>query len=160
MIGAVLALMMLTPGCYTPPVDAPIVDPFRAPACAFCAGNRGLEYQPPPGSTVVAAAPGVVRFSGLVAGVRYLVVDQTDGRAATYGRLAVAMVALGSTVGQGDVLATSTGRFFFGLREAQHYVDPAPFLGQPRYRRRLLPIGTWPRRPPPAPVMVCSGWAT
>jgi murein DD-endopeptidase MepM/ murein hydrolase activator NlpD len=159
-IGAVVALMMLMPGCYVPPVNAPIVDPFRAPACAFCAGNRGLEYQPPPGSTVVAAAPGVVRFSGLVAGVRYLVVEQTDGRAATYGRLAATRVALGSTVGQGDVLATTTERFFFGLREAQRYVDPAPFLGQPRYRPRLVPIGNWPRRPAPPPVMVCARWAT
>src|SRR3954451_1628691 len=100
MIGAVLALVMFVPGGYVPPVDAPIVDPFRAPSCAFCAGNRGLEYQPAPGSTVIAAAPGVVRFSGLVAGVRYLVVDQTDGRAATYGRLGITRVALGAVIRQ------------------------------------------------------------
>ena len=160
MIGAVVALILLMPGCYVPPVNAPIVDPFRAPACAFCAGNRGLEYQPAPGSTVIAAAPGVVRFSGVVAGVRYLVIDQTDGRAATYGRLGITRVALGAAVSQGDVLATTTERFFFGLREEQHYVDPAPFLGQARYRPRLVPIGDWPRRRAPPPVMVCARWAT
>lgn len=159
-IGAFIALIMLMPGCYVPPVDAPIVDPFRAPSCAFCAGNRGLEYQPAPGSTVIAAAPGVVRFSGLVAGVRYLVVDQTDGRAATYGRLAKTRVGLGASVNQGDVLATTTARFFFGLREGQRYVDPWPFLGQARYRPRLVPVGHWPRRRAPPPVMVCSRWAT
>ena len=70
-----------------------IVDPFRAPACAFCAGNRGLEYQPHAGSAGRRRRAGVVTFSGVVAGVRYLVVDQTDGRSATYGRLAVARVA-------------------------------------------------------------------
>jgi len=159
-IGAVIALILLTPSCYTPPVDAPIVDPFRAPACAFCAGNRGLEYQPPPGSTVIAAAPGVVRFNGVVAGVRYVVVEQPDGRTATYGRLAVSKVALGATVAQNDVLATTTDRFFFGLREGQRYIDPAPFLGHPRSRPRLVPFGDWPRRRAPPPVMVCSRWAT
>jgi murein DD-endopeptidase MepM/ murein hydrolase activator NlpD len=159
-IGALIALIMLMPGCYLPPVDAPIVDPFRAPLCAFCAGNRGLEYQPAPGSTVIAAAPGVVRFSGLVAGVRYLVVDQTDGRAATYGRLAVTRVGLGASVNRGDVLATTTERFFFGIREGPRYVDPRPFLGQARYRPRLVPVGDWPRRRTPPPVMACSRWAT
>jgi murein DD-endopeptidase MepM/ murein hydrolase activator NlpD len=119
-----------------------------------------LEYQPAPGSTVIAAAPGVVRFSGLVAGVRYLVIDQTDGRAATYGRLGITRVALGAAISQGDVLATTTERFFFGLREDQHYVDPAPFLGQARYRPRLVPIGDWPRRRAPPSVMVCARWAT
>ena len=73
MIGAVIALLLLTPGCYQPPVESPIVDPFRAPECPFCRGNRGLEYQPPSGSPVVAAADGVVTFSGVVAGVRYVV---------------------------------------------------------------------------------------
>jgi murein DD-endopeptidase MepM/ murein hydrolase activator NlpD len=154
--GALIALAMVLPGCYLPPVDAPIVDPFRAPACTFCPGNRGLEYQPAPGSPVVAAAPGVVRFSGVVAGVRYLVVEQVDGRTATYGRLAAARVGLGAAVRQGETLATTGDRFFFGVREGQRYVDPAPFLGHPRFRPRLVPIGHWPRRRPPSPVMVCA----
>jgi hypothetical protein len=159
-IGAFVALIMVIPGCYLPPVNAPIVDPFRLPACAFCSGNRGLEYLPTPGATVIAAASGVVRFSGLVAGVRYLVIDQTDGRAATYGRLAITRVMLGASVAQGDVLATTTERFFFGLREGRRYVDPEPFLGRARYRPRLVPNGNWPRRRAPPPVMVCSRWAT
>jgi len=159
-IGAVVALVMLMPTCYLPPVNAPIVDSFRAPACTFCAGNRGLEYELAPGTPVVAAAAGVVRFSGVVVGVRYLVVDQTDGRVATYGRLGAARVALGSAVRQGDVLATTSDRFFFGLREGQRYVDPAPFLGHARFRPRLVPTGSWPKRRAPPPVMVCSGWVT
>ena len=40
-------------------------------------------YQPPSGSPVVAAYPGVVRFNGTVANVRYVVVAQADGRTAT-----------------------------------------------------------------------------
>ena len=156
MIGAVVALVMAMPACYLPPVTAPVVDPFRAPLCSFCPGNRGLEYEPAPGSPVIAAAPGVVRFNGLVAGVRYLVVDQTDGRTATYGRLAATRVSLGAVVRQGDTVATTTDRFFFGLREGQRYDDPAPFLGHFRFRPRLVPIGSWPRRRAPPPVLACS----
>ena len=50
-------------------VTVPVVDPFRAPACSYCPGNRGLEYQPASGSVAVAAAAGTVTFSGVVAGV-------------------------------------------------------------------------------------------
>jgi len=159
-IGAVVALVLSMPGCYLPPVNAAIVDPFRAPACDFCAGNRGLEYQPAPGSPVIAAAAGIVRFNGVVAGVRYVVIDQTDGRIATYGRLASSRVGVDMAVRQGDTVATTSDRFFFGLREGTRYVDPAPFLGRPRFRPRLVPIGNWPRRRAPPPVMVCSGWVT
>ena len=28
----------------TPPVDAPVLDPFRAPAGPYGPGNRGIEY--------------------------------------------------------------------------------------------------------------------
>jgi len=152
-IGAIAALVMLAAPCYQPPVSSPIIDPFRAPACSYCPGNRGLEYQPPSGSPVVAAYPGVVRFNGTVANVRYVVVNQADGRTATYGRLMNAVVAEGSTVVAGQIIATTTTRFFFGLRQGDRYVDPSPFLGVIRYRPRLVPIdGSAPRRAPPATI--------
>ena len=31
------------PPLYTPPVDAPVVDPFRPPAGPYGSGNRGLD---------------------------------------------------------------------------------------------------------------------
>jgi hypothetical protein len=97
-----------------------------------------------------------VTFSGVVAGVRYVVIEQTDGRTATYGRLGVARVAVGAVVRPADVVGTTTDRFFFGLREGDRYVDPAPFLGSPRYRPRLIPVdGSAPRRAPP-PTMRCA----
>lgn len=156
MIGAVAALAMLVPNCYQTPVAAPIVDPFRVPACSFCAGNRGLEYQPAAGSRVVAASAGIVRFGGVVAGVRYVVIDQPDGRLATYGRLAEARVAVGARVAAGDLVGTTTDRFFFGLREGDRYVDPAPFLGVLRHRPRLVPVDGGAPRPPPPPTMRCA----
>lgn len=156
MIAVVVVMALAAPSCYLPPVSAPVVDSFRAPACTFCPGNRGLEYEPPFGSRVRAAAAGVVSFSGAVAGVRYVVVQQTDGRTATYGRLATAAVGVGATVGPGDLIGVTTDRFFFGLRRGQVYIDPAPFLGVLRYRPRLVPLdGSAPRRAPP-PTMKCA----
>ena len=156
MIGIVASLALLTGNCYQPPVTSPIVDQFRAPACSYCPGNRGLEYQPPAGSRVVAAAAGIVRFSGVVAGVRYVVIEHGDGRSATYGRLAAAGVAVGTRVRQGDVVGSTTDRFYFGLRVGDRYVDPAPFLGALRYRPRLVPVDGSAARPPPPPTMACA----
>ena len=156
MIGVLATLALLVPSCYEPPVTSPIVDPFRAPACWYCPGNRGLEYAPAVGSPVVAAAAGVVTFSAVVAGVRYVVVEQADGRTATYGRLATTLVVVGFEVRPGEVVGTTTNRFYFGLRQGGHYVDPAPFLGMRRYRPRLLPgDGSVPRRTPP-PTLRCA----
>ena len=156
MISAIAALALLAPSCYQPPVTAPVVDPFRAPSCTYCPGNRGLEYQPASGSQVVAAYAGVVGFSGLVAGVRYVVIEQADGRTATYGRLATVVVVTGAAVRPGEILGTTTNRFFFGLRLGDRYVDPAPFLGVWRYRARLVPVdGSAARRAPP-PTVRCA----
>ena len=156
MISVVATLVLLVAPCYRAPISSPVIDPFRAPACSYCPGNRGLEYQPPTGSPVVAAYSGVVRFDGVVAGVRYLVVVQADGRTATYGRLATVFVAAGARVEAGESLATTTTRFFFGLRQGDRYVDPSPFLGVARFRPRLVPIdGNPPRRAPP-PTTWCA----
>jgi murein DD-endopeptidase MepM/ murein hydrolase activator NlpD len=156
MIGAIAIVSMLVPTCYLPPIASPVVDPFRAPACTFCPGNRGLEYTPAAGTPVIAAAAGVVTFSGLVAGVRYVVVAQSDGRTATYGRLAVARVVVGAMVHPSEVVGTTTDRFFFGLREGDRYIDPAPFLGRLHYRPRLIPVDGSASRPAPPPTMHCA----
>ncbi len=31
--------------CWNPPVAGRVVDPFRMPACTWCPGNRGIEYE-------------------------------------------------------------------------------------------------------------------
>ncbi len=59
---------------YRPPVDAPVVDPFRPPPEPWQAGNRGLEYATPAGTPVAAAADGEVTFAGPVAGGLHVVV--------------------------------------------------------------------------------------
>jgi murein DD-endopeptidase MepM/ murein hydrolase activator NlpD len=124
-----------------PPVEAPIVDRFRAPGCQWCAGNRGLEYGVGAGVDVRAAAPGVVSFSGTVAGVRYVVVDHGGGFRTTYGRLASATVSTGAAVATGQVLGSSgSSGVFFGLRHNDVYLDPELyFVGARPTRARLVP---------------------
>jgi murein DD-endopeptidase MepM/ murein hydrolase activator NlpD len=154
---AVLALLStLLPACYPPSVAAPVSDPFRAPACTYCPGNRGLEYRPPPGSLIRAVAGGVVRFDGVIAGVRWLVVEQDDGRVASYGYLGAVTVAGGQPVHAGQVVAGSTGRFYFGLRQGRAYIDPQPLIGVWRYRPRLIPTDGSAPRPPPPPTISCA----
>ncbi len=146
--------------CYLPPVDAPVTDPFRAPSCQFCAGNRGLEYGTTSGQAVVAAAAGIVTFSGVVAHTRYVVVTQDDGLRATYGRLLAADVSLGSRVSAGALVGTATDRLFFGLRTPEEiqpvaYIDPTPLLGRWRRSSRLVPTDGGARRPARPARLVC-----
>ncbi|MFZ9630154.1 MAG: murein hydrolase activator EnvC family protein [Ilumatobacteraceae bacterium] len=132
--------------CLAPPVDGPVVEPFRAPPCPYCAGHRGLTYAARPGSAVRAAAAGTVSFSGSVAGVRYVVIAHAGGWRTTYGGLVAAAVGPGSPVAPGDVVALAGSRVYLGLRRGDRYVDPTPYLGALRRRARLVPLdGSAPR---------------
>jgi murein DD-endopeptidase MepM/ murein hydrolase activator NlpD len=156
-MSAVAIVLALLPGaCYPPPVVAPVVDPFRAPACAQCAGNRGLEYATAAGTRVTAVASGVVTFSGVVAGTRYVVVSQPDGLRATYGRLGSASVAVGSAVTAGAIVGTTSAGLFFGFRDGDSYVDPAPLLGRWRFRPRLVPSDRTAGRPAAPAGLRCA----
>jgi murein DD-endopeptidase MepM/ murein hydrolase activator NlpD len=147
LVVAAASLLSAMP-CWSPPVDAPVVDPYRAPACTYCPGNRGIEFGPHAGQPVTAVQGGTVSFSGLVAGTRYVIIDHADGLRATYGRLASAAVRQGQHVGAGETIGTTTTRFYFGLRRSapdDTSVDPTAMLGVRRYRARLVPIdGTVP----------------
>src|SRR5437764_14605541 len=73
---------------YDPPVDAPVVDPFRPPPEPWAAGNRGIDYGTAPGTPVRAAAPGEVVFAGQVGGTLHVVVLHADGLRTSYSFLA------------------------------------------------------------------------
>lgn len=143
-------------GCLIPPVDVPVVDGFRPPTCAFCPGNRGLEYDTAVGTGVIASASGTVTFSAVVAGTRYVVIADDDGLTATYGKLATTGLAVGRRVSGGGPIGTTTSHFYFGLRRGDTYIDPAPLLGQWTYRARLIPVDGSPGRAPGSPRLACS----
>ena len=141
--------------CWQPPVEAAVVDEFRAPPCVWCAGNRGLEYAIGGPTVVRVAASGRVEFAGAVAGVRYVVVRLSNGWRHTYGQLRSTSVEAGDIVLAGGTIGRVTERLFFGLRIGDEYDDPAPFLGVMRTRPRLVPVDASPPRPAPPARPTC-----
>ncbi|MEX2627135.1 MAG: peptidoglycan DD-metalloendopeptidase family protein [Ilumatobacteraceae bacterium] len=142
--------------CWLPPVHAPVVDPFRPPACVWCEGNRGIQYGTGPGVTVRAVATGTVTFTGTVAGIGYVVVRHADGRRATYGGVVGRPPSVGAVVIARAPVGTTHRDLHFGLRDGDRYVDPAAHLGRSTHRARLVPLDGSPARPAPPPRPRCG----
>ncbi len=141
--------------CWPAPVAGTVIDPFRAPACPWCAGNRGIEYDVGPGTRPRAVAPGIVSFSGVVAGERYVVVDLPNGWKLTYGRLVESHLHRGDPVIVGSIVGSASGSFYFGLRIDGVPIDPAPYLGVARGVPRLIPVDGRAARLSPGTRLVC-----
>lgn len=147
--------------CWQPPVAGTVTDPFRQPACRWCAGNRGLDYRLGDDQVVRVAASGHVEFVGVVVDVRYVVVRLPNGWRHTYGQLTSAWPQHGDVVFAGAPIGRASGTFFFGLRIGDDYADPAAFIGELRGRPRLVPFDGPARTAPPArPRCVSSGERT
>ncbi|MFZ9843947.1 MAG: murein hydrolase activator EnvC family protein [Ilumatobacteraceae bacterium] len=146
------------------PAHTHVIDPFRAPPCDRCAGNRGLDLATTAGTDVRAATNGTVTFAGLVAGRNYVVVRASADRRVrvTYGGLASVAVEQGQVVRTGESLGTASDTLFFGVRIGDRHVDPATFTrsakatpagaanetpARPRFR---ITLGT-------APARACAG---
>ena len=112
--------------CLIVPSGAVVIDPFRAPICDRCAGNRGLELALPAGSPVTAGAEGTVWFAGQVGGRNYVVLRATsDPRIRiTYGGIDAIAVQRGERVARGQRLGRSIGHLFLGVRLGDRYIDP------------------------------------
>lgn len=123
----------------TPPVEAPILDPFRLPEGPYGPGNRGIEYDTESGEPVRAAAGGVVVFAGAVAGSLHVTVDHGGGMLSSYSFVERMLVGVGQTVGRGDRVALAGPTFHFGVRVDGQYVDPASLMGRMVLRVRLIP---------------------
>lgn len=124
-----MLLAALTTLCLALPAHTHVLDPFRAPPCDRCAGNRGLDLATSPGTDVRAATNGTVTFAGLVAGRTYVVVRANADRRVrvTYGGLATLAVARGHAVAQGESLGTAADTLFYGVRVGDRHVDPLSF---------------------------------
>jgi len=131
---------------YRPPVDGPIIDHFRPPACSWCPGNRGIDYAVAPGTPVHASAPGVVTFAGAIGHQRFVTVLHADGLRTSYAFLATIEVHAGQAVAQDDVVGTSGGAVHFGVRRGAVYLDPELLLAGGRPVARLVPTDGAPAR--------------
>ena len=162
-IAAVTAVLVMMPApgavgagdCWPEPVAGTVVDPFREPACPWCPGNRGLEYQVESDVPVRSVASGRAAFVGTIAGVTYAVVELPSGWRLTYGMLTSTVLAPGDAVLAGTVVGRASERFHFGLRIGGEYRDPAPHLGRLVGRPRLIPLDGTPARPAPSPSVSC-----
>jgi murein DD-endopeptidase MepM/ murein hydrolase activator NlpD len=123
-------------GSYSWPVRGPVIRPFDPPATAYGSGHRGIDIAAPVGTTVRAAADGVVSFAGAVAGGLFVSVDHPDGVRTTYSWLSHVAVSAGQQVRRGAALGAS-GRghegiepphLHFGARVGSTYIDPMLLL--------------------------------
>jgi hypothetical protein len=119
-----------------PPVDGPISRHFEAPAGDYGPGHRGIDLAVARGSPVRAAASGVVRFAGPVAGVNAVSLDHGAGVVSTYTDLDAVWVRAGDRLDEGTWLGaagTAHGRddegVHFGVKVDGRYVDPTTLLG-------------------------------
>ena len=154
-----LALLLLLTTCYAAPVDAPVSEPFTAPVCTYCPGHRGVSYTTAPGQAVRAVSSGVVAFSGVVAGTRYVTVDDADGLVASYGMLAAATVQSGDVVAAGQVIALTTATLLLTIRRDGVYLDPAPLIGHATRHARLVPTDGSPARAAAPGAPTCAAAA-
>ena len=125
---------------HQPPVDAAVLDPFRAPPEPWLAGNRGIEYDTEAGDVIRASAPGVVAFAGAVAGDRHVTIRHSPELVTTAAFVGEVLVAAGDTVAAGDPIAIAAGPFHFTARRRGRYFDPAELFEVVRYGVRLVPV--------------------
>lgn len=126
---------------YHPPVEGPVVDPFRAPATPYGAGNRGLTYDTRAGDPVRAAGDGQVVFAGPVAESLHITVLHADGVRTSYSFLQRVDVAVGQKVRRGDTVGVAGDELHFGARRGKGYFDPATlFAGAGEGDVELLPL--------------------
>lgn len=126
------------PWPYVWPVQAPITDPFRAPASPYGPGNRGIEFATVPGQEVVAAAAGTVTFSGQVGGRLFVTVSHPDGVRTSYSFLRSILVGRGQVVGRGEPIGYAAAVFHVGARIGDAYIDPAVLFGGAPSNPRLV----------------------
>jgi Peptidase family M23/Putative serine esterase (DUF676) len=142
---------------YGPPVSAPIVDPFRAPAGPYAAGNRGLDYDTHPGDVVRASSDGTVVFAGPVAGALHVTLRHADGIRTSYSFLAAVEVVVGQQVRGGEPLGRTGERLHFGARRGDAYFDPASlFASAGEVEVELLPFEIPPGSTPEAEAMALA----
>jgi len=120
-----------------PVVPVSVVRAFDPPATTYGAGHRGIDVSATTGQPVRAMAAGRVAYVGLVAGIPVVTIRHSDGLRSTYEPVVGALpidtqVSAGEIVGvvaeSGGHCGGTAGCLHVGLRDAQGYRDPTPWL--------------------------------
>ncbi|MEY3019343.1 MAG: hypothetical protein RLZZ272_327 [Actinomycetota bacterium] len=138
---------------YRLPVAGGVLRRFEPTTGPYGPGHRGVDLDAAPGTTVGAAADGVVAFAGSVAGVRWVSVDHADGIRTSYGPMSGIAVGVGEEVVRGQRLGrlASGGHgergqdrgLHFGARRDGVYLDPLLLPGIRLPRPALVGEGGW-----------------
>ncbi|TNC22531.1 M23 family metallopeptidase [Amycolatopsis alkalitolerans] len=120
-----------------PLAPAPAVTrPFEQPETAYEPGHRGVDLAAAPGQQVLAAGPGVVVFSGQVAGRGVVSIDHDGGLRTTYEPVSP-LVAAGAQVFAGQPIgAVEPGHpdcpvaacLHWGVRRGEEYLNPLALI--------------------------------
>jgi hypothetical protein len=130
------------------PVDSHrVTRRFDPPPAPWLPGHRGVDLAAPPSAVVRAAGPGVVVFTGRVAGRGVVSVAHPGGLRTTYEPLTPSVatgdrVTTGAEIGRltsGHAGCPEAACLHWGLRRGDLYLDPLALLGLGRVR--LLPLG-------------------
>jgi murein DD-endopeptidase MepM/ murein hydrolase activator NlpD len=139
------------------PLHGPVVGRFQiAPRSPYAPGQRrGIDVAAPPGSTVRAACPGRVTFTGALPRLGLAVSVRCGTLVATYLRLAHLAVHRGAIVLPGEPLGAldATGALRLGARrfgDRRGYLDPLTLLHDPPPLPPTLGPAPRPRRARPA----------
>jgi murein DD-endopeptidase MepM/ murein hydrolase activator NlpD len=135
-------------GSYRPPVAGPVrvLRGFSPPSTPYGPGHLGADLASADGDPVLAAAAGLGRFAGQVAGRGVLVIEHPDGISTEYEPV-TPTVAAGASVVAGQPVGRLTGQhpgcpaascLHWGARRNGQYVDPLSLL-RPLGVVRLLP---------------------
>ena len=149
---------------WTWPLAGPpqVLHGFAPPAQAWLPGHRGVDLLGRPGEPVQAAAAGVVRYAGRIAGVGVVSVLHPDGLLTTYEPVRP-MVHVGATVRRGQTIGRLARRgghcppatcLHWGLRRAAAYLDPLSLVGAARVR--LFPLRSGGDPVPAAPLAAAA----
>lgn len=128
------------------PVSGGLLTPFRPPPEPWLSGHRGVDLAGVPGERVLAAAAGIVTYTGRIAGRGVVVVDHGALRttyepveaAVTTGQHIEAGTALG-TLQAGHATCAPAACLHWGLRRGEEYLDPMLLpVASPATRVRLV----------------------
>lgn len=127
-----------------------VVAAFDPPAQRWQTGHRGVDLAVAPGSPVLSAGPGTVRFAGVVAGRPTVSIAHPDGTITTYEPV-TASVRTRTVVARGDQIGVvqaghpgcrATACLHWGARRGSGhqavYLDPLSLLGAVHMRLKPL----------------------
>jgi murein DD-endopeptidase MepM/ murein hydrolase activator NlpD len=113
-----------------------LIRPFVAPLMQYGAGHRGVDIEVPIGGRILAPAPGVVSFNGVVARIPTLVLDHGGGVRSTYQPV-TSPLKVGESVKAGALIGLLTAPgghcapkqcLHWGVRNSAGYLDPIRFI--------------------------------